>query len=82
MIEVGFFVQLQSSTDVVQKFNNAPYDNTAESLVSATIEIQNDTPETYPDLVSTLPFSVMIDGITYVAEAFGGTHPPIPTRPK
>lgn len=82
MIEIGYYVALENTTDEVQELNGNPYEGNVASLLSLGYELQNDTPETYPDLVNTIPFSVKINGATYTAEAFGGTHPPIPTRPR
>lgn len=62
MLEIGYYVPLQETTDEIQELNGNAYNQVAQSLTGSGYEIHNSSPETYPDLVNAAPFTVMING--------------------
>ena len=78
MILEGFYWELtDTDTDTINELSVNEF-----LAQNQEYEIQ-ETPTTYPNLVSAADAELSINGSAVTGGgAFGGTHPPIPTRPR
>lgn len=83
MITEGFTIPFEDEDDMIDAWGEVEVNDTVENFAATEggFEMLHESTRK-PDLVHSEPFTMTINGTPVVAEAFGGTHPPIPTRPR
>jgi hypothetical protein len=79
----GYYISFEDESDIIEAHEGTPVNDTVENFAANTsgFEMLNAT-DRKPELINESPFTLTINGVPRSAEAFGGTHPPVPTRPR
>lgn len=78
------YIPLESVEDIINEVSGGEVGLTAAAYANGTdITIENDTPETYPDLMfHYVVDSAVVNGVPVEPILIGGAHPTPPARPK
>lgn len=83
MITEGYYIPFGDEIDMIDAYGEVEVNDTVENFaaIEEGFEMVHESIRK-PDLVHIQAFTLTIGGSPVVAEAFGGTHPPVPTRPR